>query len=702
MQILLDIFLFDYKNLLMSFALLINFILFLITLKGNKNYRYALHVFSVVGWVFAMQIFRYSSDLNTLRFIGIVLYFFGLYIPFTFLLFLLEYKKELFKEFQKYKIYIKFLFLLYFFQSLFIILNVNYVKNSEHIIVFNKFVYTYYLLLVNLFFFFAFYLIYIWIKKTVGVDKSQAKIIFYGSLMTVTISFFSNVLLPTFNVFTFNWIGQVSSIFLTSCVFYAILKYKLFDIKLFTSKFVKYLFYSVYAYVTFYGLTFLYENWFGSVVAKEALTMGIFIAPIFAYLIFRLDKVTDIINYFIFGNLNKHQDVLNAILDYININIEDDKIIKFIEEILTGFLEVKNVKILNLPSTNKALNQKIKDYFKKHREIYVCEDDKILKKNLGNIYCGVLFKIKTGNEFLFYCENKNDNARFSKEDLGLIRSVANQLEYVFNRTDLYKQVNEYNQELEKKVATRTAELQIQKRTLQSMLEEKEETLHIVSHQIKTPLTVINSAYEMWKDGLWTPDKTGQVVKTELDRMKDTMNIFFKAQQTDIQNKTLNTKINDLNVLLEELIKEKKMNKKVRDGEIALNLDEDFKTLSPFLFDSQNLTEVLSNVIDNAIIYTNKTIKISYKLHVIKDKNFINIIVKDDGIGIETKDLDRLFGRFVRSENAKIVKPDGNGLGLYVCKQIMQLMHGKIWAESEGSEKGSTFFISLPYVVQENN
>lgn len=288
---------------------------------------------------------------------------------------------------------------------------------------------------------------------------------------------------------------------------------------------------------------------------------------------------------------------------------------------------------------------------------------------------------------------------FSKQDMTLIKGVTNQLEYAIDRSDLYKKTKDYNVELEQKVEERTRELEIQKRTLQSMLEEKEETLHVVSHQIKTPLSVMNSAYEMWRDGLWTADKSGSVIKGELDRMKDTINIFFKAQQTDLRNKEIEFSLNDLNVLLNELVKEKKLNKKIREKQVVLTLDKSFEKLKPFYFDSRNLMEVISNLIDNAISYTKSKVDISLEMKKEKGREYLNIFVKDDGIGVEKEDMERLFERFVRGENAVKTRPDGSGLGLYICKQLMKLMHGRIWVESEGLNKGSTFFISLPYKLE---
>jgi signal transduction histidine kinase len=446
------------------------------------------------------------------------------------------------------------------------------------------------------------------------------------------------------------------------------------------------------------SISLLFLSSFGSVWSREALTVGVAVAPLFAYVLFRIDKITDAINYFIFGNLNRHQDMLDTILNYVNTNLEDDKIIKFTDEVLSGFLESNGTHLLNLPTTDQKFNKKVEEVFIERREVYLVEE-KYLAEKLKNAYCAVRFSTKINNEYIFYVENKRDDAMFSKQDMTLIKGVTNQLEYAIDRSDLYKKTKDYNVELEQKVEERTRELEIQKRTLQSMLEEKEETLHVVSHQIKTPLSVMNSAYEMWRDGLWTADKSGSVIKGELDRMKDTINIFFKAQQTDLRNKEIEFSLNDLNVLLNELVKEKKLNKKIREKQVVLTLDKSFEKLKPFYFDSRNLMEVISNLIDNAISYTKSKVDISLEMKKEKGREYLNIFVKDDGIGVEKEDMERLFERFVRGENAVKTRPDGSGLGLYICKQLMKLMHGRIWVESEGLNKGSTFFISLPYKLE---
>ncbi len=81
---------------------------------------------------------------------------------------------------------------------------------------------------------------------------------------------------------------------------------------------------------------------------------------------------------------------------------------------------------------------------------------------------------------------------------------------------------------------------------------------------------------------------------------------------------------------------------------------------------------------------------------IEGKN-LQIIVKDTGIGIEKKDLETMVFRniFARSETAKSLNVTGRGINLYFCREIIEAHNGRIWVESEGKNKGSTFYIELP-------
>jgi len=127
--------------------------------------------------------------------------------------------------------------------------------------------------------------------------------------------------------------------------------------------------------------------------------------------------------------------------------------------------------------------------------------------------------------------------------------------------------------------------------------------------------------------------------------------------------------------------------------IFLETEKDKKKIPLIAVDQNKLEVVLFNVIDNAIKYTEKG-GIIIKLKTESGK--IKITVQDTGIGIDKKDLEIIFTRvFTRNAQAKKANVVGKGIGLYLSAKIIEAHNGRIWAESEGKDKGSIFYIELP-------
>src|SRR3989344_4324660 len=107
---------------------------------------------------------------------------------------------------------------------------------------------------------------------------------------------------------------------------------------------------------------------------------------------------------------------------------------------------------------------------------------------------------------------------------------------------------------------------------------------------------------------------------------------------------------------------------------------------------EKIKQVISNLIDNAIKYTPAG---AVDVTVNDGKGVVRLAVKDSGVGIPAEVMSKLFEKFVRADDAGKINYAGTGLGLYVAKQMVEAHKGKIWAESEGAGKGSTFIVELP-------
>ncbi|OGL28923.1 hypothetical protein A3C39_05825 [Candidatus Saccharibacteria bacterium RIFCSPHIGHO2_02_FULL_46_12] len=123
------------------------------------------------------------------------------------------------------------------------------------------------------------------------------------------------------------------------------------------------------------------------------------------------------------------------------------------------------------------------------------------------------------------------------------------------------------------------------------------------------------------------------------------------------------------------------------------------SISPMYYihlDSDHLREVLSNLIENAVKYTPKG---EVVVDITGDNTHVVISVSDSGIGIPAEDIPHLFQKFYRVDNSDTREIGGTGLGLYLCRRLIEAMNGRIWVESE-YKKGSTFFVEVPRITHE--
>jgi len=133
---------------------------------------------------------------------------------------------------------------------------------------------------------------------------------------------------------------------------------------------------------------------------------------------------------------------------------------------------------------------------------------------------------------------------------------------------------------------------------------------------------------------------------------------------------------------------------IRAKDHDLRLEKLFpeKSLPEAMTDRNKIREIVSNLVDNAIKYTPKggvTIKLS------EEAGFIRVAVADTGIGVPQEEIPYLFAKFSRGKDVTRLNTGGTGLGLHVGKRMMEELKGKIWVESEGTGRGSTFIIEVP-------
>jgi len=216
----------------------------------------------------------------------------------------------------------------------------------------------------------------------------------------------------------------------------------------------------------------------------------------------------------------------------------------------------------------------------------------------------------------------------------------------------------------------------------------------VSHELRTPLSILRGYIETLLDSPKTPreelTRILRVMERHSDRLELLVEDLLTLAQLESGNPNLQMGTVELSSFLPEIVRDWERKLAMKQLAIVVDLPTE---LPPISADRTRLQEALYNLLDNAVKYSREHGEI--RLSARRRDGEMVLAVSDDGIGIATEDLPRIFERFYRADKAR--SPDnvrGTGLGLAIVKHIAQLHGGRVEAESE-LERGTTIRVILP-------
>jgi signal transduction histidine kinase len=241
---------------------------------------------------------------------------------------------------------------------------------------------------------------------------------------------------------------------------------------------------------------------------------------------------------------------------------------------------------------------------------------------------------------------------------------------------------------------RKEELEAANAKLLKMDKIKSEFISMAAHQLRTPLTTMKGFISIMKKGVYgkIPEKLDEpieYIETANDRLVMLVEDMLNVSQIEAGRMSFNLKEESINELAEEIFHS--FGVMAEDKNLKLELKKG-RGIPKILIDYGKIRESVSNIVDNAIKYTEKG---GVKIETGKKDGFVRIMIIDTGIGIEKEGFEFLFDKFARGKEAQQIKKGGVGLGLYLGKKIIEAHYGKISAISKGRNKGSTFIIELP-------
>lgn len=222
--------------------------------------------------------------------------------------------------------------------------------------------------------------------------------------------------------------------------------------------------------------------------------------------------------------------------------------------------------------------------------------------------------------------------------------------------------------------------------------ERREFVFNVSHELRTPLTTMRSYLEALADGAWKDDNIAprflEVTQNETERMIRLVTDLLQLSKMDSKDYRFNFREIDLIHFLNGIIDRFDMLEK-ENIELSRSLPD---TLIPVQMDTDKMTQVLDNIISNAMKYSPEGGTITFTAVVIGRK--VKVSISDQGVGIPKNNVSKIFDRFFRVDRARSRDIGGTGLGLAIAKEIVLAHGGDIWAESEWGQ-GTTIHFTLP-------
>ncbi len=558
-------------------------------------------------------------------------------------------------------------------------------------------------------------------QKTSGIKKLQLKYFFTGFFIFASLALFSNQILPFLGIKNFNGLGPLFSIIMVGFTVYAIIHYRFLDITLILRnnliKFFTLTLSSSLAILIWFLIEKTNQNKFLSMVFAV-------ITAILFYNYFR-PLLEIFFQHFFFKKNYNSQKTIKKISSELNrfIHIHDiaDAIIGPLKTVFSAS-KARLVVSRNADNNPKDLVQVVNSgfndreflerndvidiiypLFSVYKKPLIIEEVKFMVESLSKDLQALLLKAESvfrekncalvvpliqGNNILgimLFGEKENHEA-YTQQDIELIETISYQASTAVHNAILYEKIEEFNATLQLKIEDQT-------KHLKELLEMKQEFLHIISHQLRTPITILRGTLEFASDPSLPLEKKHEFIqKASLssDRLLRLVNNLLGASQLAAGKIENMPEICDIRSIIKESLSEREIIAKQKN--IAMTFEND-SILPDIYADPLKIREVINNLLDNALHYTLKgSIAVSAKRH---NETHIEVSVQDTGIGIHPDEKAKILEKFRRSKHSSVINPDGTGLGLYIVKEILKNNHGYLKIQSSGENAGSVFSIFLP-------
>lgn len=541
------------------------------------------------------------------------------------------------------------------------------------------------------------------------LEKKQAQYIFAAFFFLIAVG--TPAYLPAYGIGVFP-VPFISGLLFTITLAYAIVKHRLFDIKVIIRKSAVFaLILTLIATFWLIGTTFVFK-YFPPFLAVfiPSLIITVSFIPLKNF----LERLTE--KYFFTKAYSFEEVVRNAARNIVNM-IDLEALLKNAMGYLISALKTESAAIAILIDRDHFISRSVIGWQAEHESFTINKDSAIvqhlnrwmveilvrdemdfeegeekeihqkIKQELVDLkfalVAPILSKMKVIG-LLFLGDKKNKDA-FTVQDIQLIDVICSHLGPAIENARLFEQTKNL-----------LAEVALANKA-------KSDFIDIVSHQFRTPLSVVRWQAEVLQDSLKKKKGLlGETEQTSLSKIYD---------QTLFLINLLSEIFDVLAIEGGKLVLDKKprflwetVDEEVKDFSLAfaqkkINVVWEREKIVPFEteYDEMKIKSVVKILLNNALKYTKEGGKVEIKMDKkdIGGKIYSWVTVNDSGVGIHIDDINNVFAKFFRSEDAKLMAPEGTGLGLYVAKKFIEAHGGKIWLESSlGAGTTANFILPI--------
>ena len=281
------------------------------------------------------------------------------------------------------------------------------------------------------------------------------------------------------------------------------------------------------------------------------------------------------------------------------------------------------------------------------------------------------------NDFFSFDENNNvKSIHTTMEDITQRKQMEKELR------DIHEVLQTVNKELERKVSERTAKIE-------KLLQQKDEFIGQLSHDLKTPVSVLMNVLPVIEEvsGV-NAKKECEIAIQNVYYIKNLITETLKIAEMGSPKVMLNTVELNLRESVDEIIKNKQIASEKENIIFENNIDKKICAMA----DKLRFKELIDNIVTNAIKYMPETGG-TITLDANEGNNFVVLSIKDTGIGMTEEQISNCFDEFYKADKSRH-NLNSVGLGLSICKRIVEKHGGKLWVESRGLGKGSTFYFTF--------